>query len=44
MSITPRMNRLFAADARCFNVAIDHGFFNEFEFLNNFTLCPRAME
>jgi DhnA family fructose-bisphosphate aldolase class Ia len=29
----PRLNRLFAADGRCFDVAIDHGFFNEPSFL-----------
>jgi fructose-bisphosphate aldolase, class I len=29
----PRLNRLFAADGRCFDVAIDHGFFNERSFL-----------
>jgi fructose-bisphosphate aldolase, class I len=29
----PRLNRLFAADKRCFDVAIDHGFFNEPGFL-----------
>jgi class I fructose-bisphosphate aldolase len=29
----PRVNRLFAADQRCFDVAIDHGFFNEPSFL-----------
>jgi fructose-bisphosphate aldolase, class I len=29
----PRVNRLFAADGRCFDVAIDHGFFNEGAFL-----------
>jgi len=28
-----RMNRLFAADGRCFDVAIDHGFFGEGSFL-----------
>lgn len=33
MSVTPRLNRLFGPDGRCFDVAIDHGFFNEFEFL-----------
>ncbi|MCO5298175.1 MAG: hypothetical protein M9921_15105 [Fimbriimonadaceae bacterium] len=27
------MNRLFAADGHCFDVAIDHGFFNERSFL-----------
>jgi fructose-bisphosphate aldolase, class I len=29
----PRFNRLFAADKRCFDVAIDHGFFNKPGFL-----------
>jgi fructose-bisphosphate aldolase, class I len=29
----PRFNRLFAADRRCFDVAIDHGFFNAPSFL-----------
>jgi DhnA family fructose-bisphosphate aldolase class Ia len=28
-----RLNRLFAADGRCFDVAVDHGFFNEGAFL-----------
>lgn len=27
MSITARMNRLFAPDGKCFDVAVDHGFF-----------------
>jgi fructose-bisphosphate aldolase, class I len=32
--VTPyRLNRLFAADGRCFDVAVDHGFFGEGEFL-----------
>lgn len=34
MSTTPRLNRLLAQDGRCFDVAIDHGFFNERSFLN----------
>jgi fructose-bisphosphate aldolase, class I len=34
MSVLPRMNRLFGKDGRCFNVAVDHGFFNEWSFLN----------
>jgi fructose-bisphosphate aldolase, class I len=29
----PRLNRLFAADGRCLDVAVDHGFFNEGSFL-----------
>jgi DhnA family fructose-bisphosphate aldolase class Ia len=28
-----RLKRLFAADGKCFDVAIDHGFFNEYGFL-----------
>lgn len=31
--MTPRLNRLFAADGKCFDVAVDHGFFGEAEFL-----------
>lgn len=34
MSILPRLNRLFAADGRCFDVAVDHGFFGERGFLD----------
>jgi DhnA family fructose-bisphosphate aldolase class Ia len=34
MSIAARMNRLFAADGRCFDVAVDHGFFGERSFLD----------
>jgi fructose-bisphosphate aldolase, class I len=33
VSIAPRMRRLFAADGRCFDVAVDHGFFGEPRFL-----------
>ena len=29
----PRLNRLMASDGKCFDVAIDHGFFNERSFL-----------
>jgi class I fructose-bisphosphate aldolase len=35
MSIIPRLNRLLAKDGHCFDVAIDHGFFNERSFLDN---------
>jgi fructose-bisphosphate aldolase, class I len=31
--VNPRLNRLFAADGRCFDVAVDHGFFGEGSFL-----------
>ncbi|HEX2413009.1 MAG TPA: hypothetical protein VHJ39_17735, partial [Solirubrobacteraceae bacterium] len=33
MSVEPRLRRLFAADGRCFDVAVDHGFFGESRFL-----------
>jgi fructose-bisphosphate aldolase, class I len=35
MSILPRFNRLFAPDGRCFDVAVDHGFFGERSFLTD---------
>jgi fructose-bisphosphate aldolase, class I len=31
--MNPRLQRLFASDRKCLNVAIDHGFFNEYAFL-----------
>ena len=33
MNVTPRLNRLLASDSKCFDVAIDHGFFGEISFL-----------
>jgi fructose-bisphosphate aldolase, class I len=30
----PRLNRLFASDGRCFDVAVDHGLFNQAAFLS----------
>jgi fructose-bisphosphate aldolase, class I len=35
MSMLPRFNRLFAADGKCFDVAVDHGFFGERSFLTD---------
>src|SRR5262245_57955822 len=29
MTVTARLNRLFAPDGKCFDVAVDHGFFGE---------------
>ncbi len=43
MNILPRLNRLLAPDGRCFDVAIDHGFFNERSFLNNIEDMHRAV-
>jgi DhnA family fructose-bisphosphate aldolase class Ia len=34
MSVTARLNRLFAPDGKCFDVAVDHGFFGERSFLD----------
>jgi DhnA family fructose-bisphosphate aldolase class Ia len=39
----PRLNRLFAADGRCFDVAVDHGFFNEGSFLAGIEDMPAAV-
>ena len=40
----PRMNRLFAASGKCFDVAIDHGFFNELAFLSGIEDMGRAID
>ncbi len=41
---TPRLNRLFhPGSGRCFDVAIDHGFFNEFGFLAGIEDIERAV-
>jgi class I fructose-bisphosphate aldolase len=39
----PRLNRLFAADGRCLDVAVDHGFFNEVSFLTGIEDMERAV-
>ncbi|RYG41433.1 aldolase, partial [bacterium] len=44
MSVRYRLNRLFAADGRCFDVAIDHGFFNERSFLGGIEDVRAAVE
>jgi fructose-bisphosphate aldolase, class I len=35
MSIAARINRLFGTDGKCFDVAVDHGFFGERGFLDS---------
>jgi fructose-bisphosphate aldolase, class I len=40
----PRLNRLFAVDGKCFDVAIDHGFFNEPSFLGGIENMRKAIE
>ncbi|HSI73454.1 MAG TPA: hypothetical protein VK934_09775 [Fimbriimonas sp.] len=39
----PRLNRLLAADGKCFDVAIDHGFFNERSFLTGIEDIRKAI-
>ncbi len=43
MTVHPRINRLFGADGKCFDVAIDHGFFNELSFLAGIEDLPVAI-
>jgi DhnA family fructose-bisphosphate aldolase class Ia len=40
----PRMNRLFNATGKCFDVAIDHGFFNEGAFLSGIEDIEKAVK
>ncbi len=40
----PRLNRFLGADGRCFDVAIDHGFFNEPGFLSGIENMVAAVE
>lgn len=40
---TARMNRLFAPSGKCFDVAIDHGMFNEISFLGGIEDMGRAI-
>jgi fructose-bisphosphate aldolase, class I len=44
MSVSPRLNRMFSAQGKCFDVAIDHGFFNEFTFLAGIENMKQAVE
>jgi len=40
----PRLNRLLAEDGKCFDVAIDHGFFNELSFLGGIENMDNAVK
>jgi class I fructose-bisphosphate aldolase len=40
----PRLSRLLAADGRCLDVAIDHGFFGEAAFLTGIENMPRVLD
>jgi len=39
-----RLNRMFSSKGRCFDVAIDHGFFNEYSFLQGIENMQKAVE
>jgi fructose-bisphosphate aldolase, class I len=41
--VNPRLNRLFAEDGRCFDVAVDHGLFGETSFLTGIEDLERAV-
>jgi fructose-bisphosphate aldolase, class I len=41
--VNSRLNRLFAADGRCFDVAVDHGFFGEASFLSGIEDMERTV-
>jgi class I fructose-bisphosphate aldolase len=41
--VSARLNRLFAADGRCFDVAVDHGFFGEGSFLSGIEDMERTV-
>lgn len=43
MSVQYRLNRLFGADGKCFDVAMDHGFFNEPGFLGGIEDLGKAV-
>ena len=43
MSVTYRLNRLLGADGNCFDIAIDHGFFNEVSFLPGIEDMPSVV-
>lgn len=43
ISSKPRQKRLFAASGKCFDVAIDHGFFNEHSFLSGIEDMEKAI-
>ena len=44
MSVQPRLNRLLAPDGKCFDVAIDHGFFGEISFLPSIENMAAAVQ
>ncbi|KZE72821.1 aldolase [Paenibacillus elgii] len=43
MPIKPRLQRMFSEQGKCFDVAIDHGFFNEISFLSGIENMRQAI-
>jgi DhnA family fructose-bisphosphate aldolase class Ia len=43
MNHYPRLNRFLAADGKCLDVAVDHGFFNEYAFLDSIEDLPAVI-
>jgi len=43
MNRTARLNRLFARDGKCFDLALDHGAFNQADFLAGIEDMPRTI-
>ncbi|MFF2479607.1 class I fructose-bisphosphate aldolase [Paenibacillus sp. NPDC058071] len=44
MTVKARMQRMFSEEGKCFDVAIDHGFFNEYSFLASIENMEKAVE
>ncbi|MFF2091396.1 class I fructose-bisphosphate aldolase [Paenibacillus sp. NPDC058174] len=44
MTAAARMARMFSEEGKCFDVAIDHGFFNEYGFLSSIENMKQAVE
>jgi class I fructose-bisphosphate aldolase len=44
LSVLARLNRLFSPQGKCFDVAIDHGFFNEYSFLSGIENMEHAID
>ncbi|RTE10218.1 class I fructose-bisphosphate aldolase [Paenibacillus whitsoniae] len=42
--LKPRLNRMFSEQGKCFDVAIDHGFFNEVSFLTGISDMKAAVD
>lgn len=43
MASNARLKRMFSSAGKCFNVAVDHGFFNEYQFLSGIENMEQAV-